>query len=155
MADEARELKCLVLPLRGTPALVPNSSVAEIVTQQDVTPGRDKPDWYLGTGSWRGIEVPLIAFDRLCGERQDVPAAAGRFVVMFGLSGDNGAPSFYGIRIESLPRTETVDAERLQATPGATDHSQYVRVRATLGERECVVPDFDAIGHALARYAGG
>ena len=154
MAEEGeRQLKCLVLPLHGRPAIVPNSAVAEIITQQDITPSADTPDWFLGTGSWRGLEIPLLAFDRLCGERQDVPEAAGRFVVLFGIE-SAGAPAYYGIRIDALPRSETVNGERLQAAPGPAHGSEFVAARATIADRECLVPDFDALGETLSRYAG-
>lgn len=154
MADEPQQLKCLLLPMAGTPVLVPNSAVAELITQQDVIPGEDSPDWFLGTGTWRGIEIPLFAFDRLCGERQDPPRAYGRFVVLFGLERE-GAPAYYGIRIEALPRAETVDRERLVRAEGAEHESPYVAVRARIRDRECLVPDFEAVGRALARYAEG
>lgn len=150
-ADAAPQLKCLVLPVQGTPVIVPNSAVAEIITQQDIAPSEDTPDWFLGTGAWRGTEIPLIAFDRLCGERQDVPEASGRFVVLFGIEGE-GAPPFYGIRIDALPRSESVDGERLQPAPGPPHPSDYVAARAALGERQCLVPDFDALGRTLVRY---
>lgn len=150
-AEQARELKCLVLPVTGTPLIVPNSAVAEIITQQDIAPSEDTPDWFLGTGAWRGTEIPLIAFDRLCGERHDVPEASGRFVVLFGVESE-GAPPFYGIRIDALPRSETVDGERLQAAQGPEHGSSHVAARATVGERVCLVPAFEVLGRTLGRY---
>lgn len=154
MADGPRQLKCLLLPMVGAPALVPNSAVAELITQQDVIPGEDTPEWFLGTGTWRGLEIPLIAFDRLCGERQDAPRAYGRFVVLFGLERE-GAPAYYGVRIEALPRAETVDHERLVRAEGPAHESPYVATRARVRDRDCLVPDFEALGRAIAQYAEG
>ena len=153
MAVEPQQIKCLVLSMHGRPVLVPNSAVAEIVTQQDIAPGQDEPDWFLGTGHWRGTEIPLIAFDRLVGERDDVPDPAGRFVILFGLEGDN-APGFYGFRIDALPRSETLDSDKLRPVEGEPHPSEFVGARARLGDdRECLIPDFDALGRTLARYA--
>lgn len=155
MAVASREIKCLVLPVQGRPVLVPNSAVAEIVTQQDIAPREDEPDWFLGMGHWRGTDIPLIALDRLIGERGDAPEPAGRFVVLFGLEQDN-APGFYGIRIESLPRSETLDQDRLRPAEGEAHPSEYIGARARLGDdRECLIPDFDALGRTLARYGRG
>lgn len=152
---EDRQIKCLLLPVTGPAVIVPNSAVAEIITQQEITPAADAPDWFLGTGRWRGTDIPLIAFDRLVGERSDVPEPAGRFVVLFGLEGD-GAPGFYGIRIDQLPRTDTVDRERLRPADGQAHASEYVQLRGVIGgERECLVPDLDALGRTLARYNRG
>ena len=154
MAESNSQLKCLLLPMAGTPVIVPNAAVAEIVTQQDIAPPEaETPDWYLGTGSWSGTRIPLVSFDRLCGERQDRPPPAGRFVVLFGLEWE-GAPAFYGLRIEALPRSETVDRERLARADGRGHESEYVAMRATVGEdRECLVPDFDQLGQTIARYS--
>ncbi len=152
---EDRQVKCLLLPVTGPAIIVPNSAVAEIITQQDILPIADAPAWLLGTGRWRGTDIPLIAFDRLVGERGDVPEPAGRFVVLFGLDGD-AAPGFYGIRIDQLPRTETVDRERLRTADGEAHGSDFVGMRAVVGgDRECIVPDLDAVGRALARYHHG
>jgi chemosensory pili system protein ChpC len=153
MAAETSEIKCLILPVQGRPVVLPNAAVAEIITQQDIEPCADAPPWLLGTGQWRGMHIPLVAFDSLTGERADTPQAAGRFVVVFGLEGE-GAPGFYGIRIDALPRSETVDAERLQPVDGAAHPSEYIGARARLSdERQCLVPDFDALGQLLTQYA--
>lgn len=152
---EDRQIKCLLLPVTGPAVIVPNSAVAEIITQQDIAPAADAPDWFLGTGRWRGTDIPLISLDRLVGERDDVPEPAGRFVVLFGLQ-DEGAPGFYGVRIEQLPRTETVDEQRLRPAEGEAHPSEFVSTRAVVaGERECLIPDFDALGRTLGRYSPG
>lgn len=154
MADASQQLKCLLLPMAGPPAIVPNAAVAELITQQDVIPGEDTPDWFLGMGTWRGIEIPLIAFDRLCEERPEAPRTFGRYVVLFGLERD-GAPAYYGLRIDALPRAETIDGERLVRADGPAHDSPYVAARARVRDRDCLVPDFEALGRAVSRYAKG
>lgn len=148
MDEPRRELKCLVLPVQGPGIVVPNIAVAEIITQQDVTLRDDTPDWFLGTGVWRGQEIPLIAFDRLCGLRQDTPRASGRFVVLFGLD-NTTKPPYYAFRIEALPRSETVNTERFEAHERKRDDSEFIAARGAIGDRECIVPDLDAVVRAL------
>lgn len=150
MNDE--RVKCLLLSMTGPAVIVPNTAVAELITQNTVTPVEGAPDWLLGRGSWRGLDIPLIAFDRLCGEREEPAPGSGRFVVLFGLERE-GAPAFYGIRIERLPRSETVDRAGLVAAGEPEHASEYVAMRARLGDRDCLIPDFDALGEALAPYA--
>lgn len=147
-----KRVKCLLLPVAGPPLVIPNAAVAELITQNTVTTVADAPDWLLGRGSWRGLDIPLIAFDRLSGEREEVPPSSGRFVVLFGLE-QEGAPAFYGVRIERLPRSETVDTDNLVAADDAEHDSQFVAMRARLGDNDCLIPDFDALGRALAPYA--
>jgi len=150
MADD--RVKCLLLPVAGPALMVPNAAVAELITQNTVTTVEGAPDWLLGRGSWRGLDIPLIAFDRLAGERDEVPPSSGRFVVLFGLE-QEGAPAFYSLRIERLPRSETVDRDSLKAADNPGHDSEFVAMRTMLGDHECLIPDFDAIGRALAPYA--
>lgn len=152
MSADGRELKCLLLPIQGIGVLVPNIAVAEIITQQDVMPRQDSPDWFLGMGGWRGQQIPLIAFDRLCRLRDDTPPAAGRFVVLF--APDSGIqPAYFGLRIEALPRSETVNEERLKPADRLDGDSEFIAARARLGDRDCIVPDVDAVLRAVAPHA--
>lgn len=144
-----RQLRCLLLPVGATALIVPNSAVAEIVTVDEIAARADTPDWFLGLANWRGAEIPLIAFDRLCGERQDAPPGEGRFVVLFGL-GEN--PLFYGMRIEALPRSEKVDAERLQPAAGGGQAGYFISARGMVDKRECAVPNVDAVENAIAGH---
>lgn len=150
MSDE--RVKCLLLSMTGPAVIMPNAAVAELITQNTVTAVEGAPDWLIGRGSWRGLDIPLIAFDRMCGERKDPPPTSGRFVVLFGLERE-GAPAFYGMRIDRLPRSETVDRTGLVAAEEPKHDSEYVAMRARLDDRDCLVPDFDAVGRALAPYA--
>lgn len=150
MAED--RVKCLLLPVSGPSMVVPNAAVAELITQNTVEAVDDAPDWLLGRGSWRGLDIPLIAFDRLIGERDEPPPSSGRFVVLFGVEQD-GAPAFYGVRIERLPRSETVDRDNVTTVDNPGHDSEYVAMRTRLGDKECVIPDFDALGRALAPYA--
>lgn len=149
MAEE--RVKCLLLSVSGPSVLVPNAAVAELITQNSVTAVEGAPDWFLGRGSWRGLDIPLIAFERLCGDREDAPPSSGRFVVLFGLERE-GAPAFYGIRIDRLPRSETVDRTSLARADEPEHPSEVVAVRARISDRECLIPDFDALGRTLAPY---
>ncbi len=149
---ESRQLKCLLLPLGGMTVILPSSAVAEVITVDE--PPRhgaghgEPPDWFLGLTRWRGINVPLIAFDRLCRARTDVPAATGRFVVLYGL---NENPGFYGLRIEALPRNETVDHATLRPLDGGGPAAEkFVQSRSVIDTRECAIPDFDALESAIA-----
>ena len=157
MADtERRELKCLVLPmLHGPGVLVPASLVAEIVTQQEVSDPPGSADWLLGMGAWRGTEIPLVSFERLSGVAPAEPLeASGRYVVLFSLEPDQ-APAYYGLAIRALPRSETIDAERLEGRERAPDDAEVIALRGRLGDRECVVPDLDALVRAVRGEMGG
>lgn len=151
MSASGEPLKCLVLPLAGTGVLLPGVLAAEIITQQDVNREGDRPDWFLGTGTWRGVEVPLIAFDRLCGLRDEIPDPAGRYVMVY--AHEAGArPAYYGIRIDGLPRSETLTPDRIDSQEQRENDPEYIAFRVRHGDRESIVPDLDALLRTLAQY---
>lgn len=148
---ESRQLKCLLLPLSGMTMLVPSNAVAEVITLDEITRHSQTPDWFLGTTRWRGVDVPLVAFDRLCRVREDLPPAEGRFVVLFGL-GDH--PRFYGVRIESLPRNETVDDATLRPLDdGGPAAEKFIQTRGVIDTRECAIPDLEALERGIASHS--
>lgn len=154
MADARREIKCLLLPLAGAPLILPNTAIAEIIAHQDISANDDTPDWFLGTTGWRGGEIPLIDFERLCGDRDDAAREnSGHFAVLHGI-GATHSLGFYGLRIESLPRTETANPERLRPDPDA-EASDFIAARARVDSRECAVPDLDALERMVASRGRG
>lgn len=148
---ESRQLKSLLLPLGGMTVIVPSTAVAEVVTLEGVARQGQAPDWFLGVTRWRGVDVPLIAYDRLCRAREDSPPAGGRFVILYGL---REHPRFYGLRIESLPNNETVDESTLRpADGGGPAAEKFIQMRALIDTRECAIPDFDALESAIAAHS--
>lgn len=146
----ARQLKCLLLPVGANPLIVPNSAVAEVITLDEIRPRGDTPEWFLGSAQWRGYDIPLVDFAYLAGQRDEVAPAGGRYVVLFAFG---TVPSFYGVRIDSLPHTETVDGDNLRPADSGT-RGGLIRARAVIDTRdetrECVVPDLEAIESAIA-----
>lgn len=146
----SRELKCVLLPAGANALAVPNNAVAEVITLDEIRTRGDTPEWFLGSTHWRGYDIPLIDFAHLAGQRDEAAPGAGRYVVLFAFG---TVPSFYGLRVDSLPHTETVDGDTLRpADSGAP--AGLLRARAVVDTRndtrDCIVPDLDAIENAIA-----
>jgi len=144
MADPERATKCLLLPMGERGLLLPNPLVAEIITQQAVVEYAGTPPWFLGTGGWRGTDIPLVSFECLCDEDREPPEPAGRYVVVFSLEPAR-EPAYYGLRIDALPRSEAVDGERLASQPREPSDPAVVALRGRLGDRDCLIPDVDRL----------
>lgn len=145
-----RQLKCVLLPVGANALIVPNNAVAEVITLDEIRPRGDTPEWFIGSSHWRGYDIPLIDFAYLAGQRDEVAPGTGRYVVLFAFG---TVPSFYGLRIDSMPHTETVDGNNLRPAENST-RGGLIRGRAVIDTRdetrECVVPDLDAIESAIA-----
>jgi chemosensory pili system protein ChpC len=82
MSDEPlpREIRCVLVPVSNLRLLLPNATVAEVITYSKPEPVADAPEWLLGRIAWRGWRVPLVSFAQLTGsEAGDAdPASAWR-----------------------------------------------------------------------------
>ena len=47
--------------------LLPNATIAEVLSFAEPEPVADAPDWLLGRIRWRGWQLPLVAFSRFAG----------------------------------------------------------------------------------------
>lgn len=66
--ESAGVIHCLTIPLHEEIALLPNASIAEVISYKEPTTIDDAPDWFLGYVSWRERRVPLISFEAVSGK---------------------------------------------------------------------------------------
>ena len=87
----SREIRGLMIPVTGTRVLLPNATVAEVITYSVPEKIADAPAWLLGRLSWRGWRLPLFSFSMLTGraaqetvgpERRRMGRPEFRFVVL-------------------------------------------------------------------------
>ena len=84
MPDLPREIRGVMIPVTGGRVLLPNATVAEVITYSQPESVANAPKWLLGRLSWRGWRLPLFSFPMLTGgaegarrQRQDaVPRTA-------------------------------------------------------------------------------
>jgi chemosensory pili system protein ChpC len=65
-----REIRGVMLPVTGGRVLVPNTTMAEVITYARPAPIADAPAWMLGRLAWRGWGLPVLAFSVLAGVSQ-------------------------------------------------------------------------------------
>jgi chemosensory pili system protein ChpC len=144
------DIRGVLIQVAGARLLLPNATIAEVLSFADPDPVANAPDWLLGRIRWRGWQLPLIAFARLAGiadERGGLKA----------LGGDPKAP-FFALLTQGFPRLVTVsqaalagDAADGEALPAG------VQARVVLNEDAALLPDLEQvellIGQALAQAA--
>src|SRR3546814_5251697 len=59
------ELRGVLITIAGGRLLLPNASMAEIISLSDPERVPQAPGWLLGRVRWRGWRVPVVAFSRL------------------------------------------------------------------------------------------
>ncbi|HEY1034309.1 MAG TPA: chemotaxis protein CheW, partial [Pseudoxanthomonas sp.] len=94
MAHSNDEIRGVLIQAGEYRLLLPNATVAEVLTRAPVEPIEGMPDWLPGRIDWHGWPVPLVAFGRLSGNPNDPVALNSKIVVLKALSGDKDRPYF-------------------------------------------------------------
>lgn len=137
-----REIASLVVPLETKVLLLPNVSVAEIITKVAFKPVNNKPDWFLGRVDWRGVSVPFVSFEGLNGERIEEYSQGKRVLIINGTRGDVQLP-FYAVQARGLPRLMRVRSGDIQNEVEGSGPAECFQ--AYILGQEVVVPDLDYI----------
>jgi chemosensory pili system protein ChpC len=156
MAHSNDEIRGVLIQAGEYRLLLPNATVAEVLTRAPVEPIADMPDWLPGRIDWHGWSVPLVAFGRLSGNPNEPVVLNSKIVVLKALSGDKDRP-YFALLTPSFPRLVSVPRDGLLADATEEDLPVGVKVRVLLGDEAAVLPDLEVvesmIGDALANAA--
>ena len=148
MAHSNDEIRGVLIQAGEYRLLLPNATVAEVLTRAPVEPIADMPDWLPGRIDWHGWPVPLVAFGRLSGNANEPVALNSKIVVLKALSGDKDRP-YFALLTPSFPRLVSVPRDGLLADASEESLPQGVHMRVLLGEQSALLPDLDALEAAL------
>ena len=154
-APQQNDIRGVLIAVARARLLLPNATIAEVMSFAPPSPVEGTPDWLLGRIRWRGWELPLIAFSRMADIAPEAGGLGSKVVVLKALGGDSKTP-YFAILTQGFPRLVTVSPDRLQQDPGEF-LPPGVHARVWLNEDEAYIPDLEAIevliGNALAQAA--
>ena len=102
MAESStREIRGLMIQVTGGRVLLPNATVAEVITYSVPEKIPNAPDWLLGRLSWRGWRLPLFSFSMLSGSATQESYSNAKVAVLKALGG-KAIVSFSSSRTVSL-----------------------------------------------------
>jgi chemosensory pili system protein ChpC len=143
-------IRCLLLPTSAGAFLLPNATVAEIISYTPPAPIDETPDWLLGQISWRGWRLPLLSMSLLTGLGEGASAATAKVAILKS-PGRHPRMPFIGVRIQGFPRLTNVTSDELEALDDDSVHGEavagWVRVRADEG----IIPDLNAMESMIIR----
>lgn len=147
-AAQEEAVRSLVVPLAGIHLLVPNIAVAEVVAYREPTPIAGAAPWMMGLVEWRGLKIPLLAFEVFAGLAAEPSPGARRLVIFNTLRGNDKLP-FVAVASQGIPRSVRVSQGSVQQSALAAEPG--VICRLGVGEVSLAIPDLDAIEDALAQ----
>ena len=153
MSDSETIIRGVLIQVANARLLLPNATIAEVLSYADPEPVADAPDWLLGRTRWRGWQLPLVAFSRFTGIAEEKGGLGSKVVVLKALGGDAKHP-FFALLTQGFPRLVTVTETALSVQDTDSPVPEGVLARVRLNEDDAFLPDLAAleerIGEALA-----
>ncbi|MEO7067870.1 MAG: chemotaxis protein CheW [Rhodanobacter sp.] len=143
-----REIRCVLVPVGDMRMLLPNATIAEVITQTKPAPVLGAPNWLLGRIEWRGWRVPLVSFTRLAHAQESDDQAISRVAVLKALGGNAKLP-FIAILTQGFPRLTTLNSELIIPTHDGNELPPGVREQVLVRDDVAIIPDLEWIEAAL------
>ena len=149
MPDLPREIRGVMIPVTGGRVLLPNATVAEVITYAQPERVANAPKWLLGRLSWRGWRLPLFSFPMLTGEVADESYTNARVAVLKALGGNAKMP-FLALLAQGFPRLPTITPDSLIPTGDENAHPLGIRAEVLVRDDRAVIPDLGLIEGMVA-----
>ncbi|WP_312707652.1 chemotaxis protein CheW [Stenotrophomonas sp.] len=146
------EIRGVLIQAGGERVLLPNATVAEMMSRVAIEPIADAPRWLLGQIAWHGWQVPLLSFARLTGLGDETVGGHNKVVVLKALSGNAQRP-YYALLTQNFPQLISVPRDGLLADASEETLPDIVHMRVLLGEKSALLPNLDALESALDSLA--
>ncbi len=150
-----QDIRGVLIQVEGARLLLPNATIAEVLSFADPEPVADAPHWLLGRIRWRGWQLPLASFSRLAGIADESGGLGSKVVVLKALGGNAHLP-YLALLTKGFPRLVTVSRGALVAdagegdAEGAAELPLGVVMRVLLNDEQALLPDIDAIEGAIS-----
>jgi chemosensory pili system protein ChpC len=148
-----REIRCVLVPVGNLRLLLPNATIAEVITQSQPEPVPGSPAWLLGRIAWRGWRVPLVSFTKLAGTEEGDAELVVRVAVLKALGGNPAMP-FIAVQTQGFPRLTTLNAELIIPTHDGRQLPPGVRAHVLVRDDVAMIPDLEWIEVTLLDLFG-
>ena len=148
--DTRRDIRGVLIQVTAGRLLLPNASVAEVITYSEPEPVPDAPEWLLGRVRWRGWRLPLLSFSRLAGWSSEDGHLGAKVAVLKALGGNAKLP-FFAVLSQGFPRLVTVSRTALVEQHDMKDLPLGVHARVMLNDDSAAVPDLVSVELLIAK----
>src|SRR5690606_19101689 len=140
----------VMIAVTGGRLLLPNATVAEVITYAEPEPVNSAPNWLLGRVRWHGWRLPLISFSRMVGYAAEEGELGAKVAGLKSL-GDNPKVPYFALLTQGFPRLTTVNAEDLKAreVDDETETHASIHSEVSLRDDNAVIPDLERIEAAI------
>ncbi len=145
MASSNDEIRGVLVQVGDERLLLPNATVAEVLSRVPVEAIANAPVWLSGQILWHGWQVPVVSLTQLTGQGQEKVATNSKIIVLKSLSGVESLP-YFALLTQSFPRLVSVPRDGLLADATEDALPPGVQMRVLLGDEAALLPDLESIG---------
>jgi len=158
MANEAINqsitVRSQLIPLEGMRLVLPNTSIAEVVTHQSVEESDydNAPVWVIGLLQWRGLKIPLLSFEQSLNFNPStisgyLSSKSARIVVLNATTHSETLP-FYAIVAQGIPRLMALTHSAIIDAPEQSD-LPYIMRQTLIDANPAIIPNLEQIESEL------
>lgn len=148
MSDITHIIRGVLIQVADARLLLPNATIAEVLSFAAPDPVAGAPAWLLGRIRWRGWQLPLLSFSRFAGIAAEEGGLGSKVIVLKALGGDAKHP-YFAMLTQGFPRLVTVTEAALATVDDDGELPAGVLARVRLGENDAIVPDLAALEEEL------
>lgn len=141
------ELSILLIPVNGKQLILPNVSVAEIVSYSEPQKSEDGPAWLKGWVDWRSQAVPLLSFEEINQEAMTANSKIRRIAILNGIIDSNKLP-FCAIISDGVPRAMRIRPREI-ASLDDDDKGIAELTSVVVNGEHAVIPNMDWLQQQL------
>lgn len=155
MNQPLEEVYTLLIPMAGCKMILPRTTVAEVMGYSDPKDRPDgAPDWLLGMIKWQDRQIPLVSFEKACGDEAPRAGSRTRVAVVYAL-GQRLRPPLIAIVTQGYPYL-------VRATNGIVKYDKEATESATgpilswfrMANERPIIPDLEYFEDELGRVLG-
>jgi chemosensory pili system protein ChpC len=140
MSSPRPDIRGVMISVSQGRLLLPNASVAEVITFSEPELVDNAPEWLLGLIRWRGWRLPLLSFSRFAGWSAEEASTGAKVVVLKALGGNPKLP-YFAMLSQGFPRLVTVAEDALLESHSVKDLPLGIFSQVTLNGDPAAVPD--------------
>lgn len=137
----SQDIRGVLISVTGGKLMLPNATVAEVITYSNPEPVSDAPAWLLGRVRWRGWGLPIVSYSRMVGWSMETASLGAKVAVLKGV-GNHAKMPYFAILTQGFPRLITIAENELHETEALdAELTDGIYSQAQFHNDDCVVPD--------------
>lgn len=147
--NNENKISCLLIPVQDKNILLPNVTVAEIISYRQVETKNYQNEWLLGQILWRETQVPVVSYELLSGSSINVNAET-RIAIINGIGRHKQMP-FFALVVQGIPKLVQVADNDMQQVE-AMHAGAYDKMMVSLNNQQVAIPDLELIESELLSF---